>query len=183
MSRQCPRCHVPFELLKKAFATIDTCPQCGGLFLDPGEGMALHGADSDPTFLVKDGRARQVGTSELACPNTSHPRRVMEVYAVGPDDAAVEIDHCGTCGGVFLDAGESEALEARMSAAPAQATLERTSFASPPGENQERAIQEARASSGKGFFTNLLTTLVEVGAVAGGGLAASQRYGRRHRRR
>ncbi len=109
MSRECPRCHVPFESVKKPFATIDACPQCRGIFLDAGEGMALHGADSDPSFLVRDGRAKEIGDSTLFCPNAAHLSRRMRVYEVGSGAGAVEIDHCPLCAGVFLDAGEAEA--------------------------------------------------------------------------
>ncbi len=179
MSRQCPRCQVAFEQVKKPFATIDTCPKCGALFLDPGEGAALRGADSDPTFLVRDGRATKVGAGELICPNTSHASRALDVYTIGHGEQAVEIDHCGECGGVFLDRGESEAIEQAVGGMGASVPVERTSFASPPGSNQQRAIEEARASSPDGFFSNLLTRLV---GGAAEGMSRADRYGRRHRR-
>lgn len=180
MSRDCPRCQVSFEPLRKAFATLDACPRCGGLFLDPGEGLALHGADSDPTFLVKDGKARLLGDGELTCPNTAHPARVMQVYAIGEGDEAVEIDHCFACGGVFLDRGESESIEERVSQVPG--TPESSPFAAPPPRsNQEIAIAEAQAtaderpgwrSAGGGLVGDVLGLL--------GAFGRSARYGRRH---
>lgn len=179
MSRQCPRCQVAFEQVKKPFATIDSCPRCGGIFLDPGEGMALRGADSDPTFLVRDGRATKIGAGELVCPNTAHARRTLDVYTIGHEEA-VEIDHCAECGGVFLDRGESEAIESAVGGMGASVQVERTSFASPPGSNQSRAIEEARQSSPGGFFSSLLTRLATGTAE---GMARADRYGRRHRRR
>lgn len=177
MSRSCPRCQIPFTQVKKPFATIDTCPQCGGLFLDPGEGMALHGADSDPTFLVRDGRATKLRAGELQCPSTTHASRALDVYTIGHGEEAVEIDHCGECGGVFLDRGEGEAIEHAVGGMGASIPAERTSFASPPGSNQSRAIEEARQSSPGGFFSSLVTRLVSGTAE----LADARRYGRRHR--
>ncbi len=187
MSRDCPRCHVPFEPLRKAFATVDACPRCGGLFLDPGEGMALHGADSDPTFLVKDGKARLLGDGEIACPSRAHPRRVMQAYAIGEGEDAIEIDHCAACGGVFLDRGESESIEQRVSqapATPAPGTPQSSPFAAPPRSNQEIAIAELQATadqrprwsspsrSGGGLVGDVLGFL--------GAFGGSTRYGRRH---
>ena len=175
MSRSCPRCQVAFEQVKKPFATIDVCPKCGGIFLDPGEGMALHGADSDPTFLVRDGRATKIGAGELVCPSTAHDRRTLDVYAIGHGDEKVEIDHCAECGGVFLDRGESEAIEHAVGGMGASVPVERTSFASPPGSNQQRAIDEARASSPDGFFSRLLSSL------AADGTRDTRVFGRRRR--
>ena len=176
MSRSCPRCHVAFDAVRRPFATIDTCPRCQGIFLDPGEGMALHGADSDPTFLVRDHRGTKVGPSALSCPNTTHASRVMDVHAFGGGESQVEIDHCPSCGGVFLDHGEDEFLEARMSHPPSEHS--RPSFVGPPGSNHEIAIDQARETAQKGFFSTLLTSLV-TGAAEG--LARGSRYGR-HRR-
>jgi Zn-finger nucleic acid-binding protein len=180
MSRACPRCHVPFGELKKPFATLDACPQCGGIFLDPGEGAALHGADSDPTFLVKDGKARLVGDGELRCPSEAHPPRTMRIYAIGGGDDAIEIDACPACGGVFLDRGEDRAIEARISGVPA------SPFEAPPRSNQEIAIAELQASADErpgwrqsartgSFVSDLLGFL--------GGPARGERWGRRHRHR
>ena len=96
------------EIVKKPFAEIDVCPQCYGIFLDRGEGTALHGADSDASFLVEDGRARLVRPSDYACPNGAHAPALMEVFAVGYDADLVEFEHCRTCKGVFLDRSEHD---------------------------------------------------------------------------
>ncbi|MBX7194721.1 MAG: zf-TFIIB domain-containing protein [Sandaracinaceae bacterium] len=154
MSRECPRCLVPFDSLKKPFATIDVCPRCQGIFLDPGEGMALHGADSDPSFLVKDGRAKEVGDSTLVCPNRAHATRRMRVYEVGQGEGSVEIDHCPLCAGVFLDHGEAEALEAHVNAKPT------SPFAVEPTSNHDRAIALAQAELDKPAFSSTGTPTV-----------------------
>lgn len=178
MSRECPRCHVAFEALRKPFATLDACPRCGGLFLEPGDGAALRGAASDPTFLVKDGRARRVGASALVCPSDAHPAQAMDVFAVGEGSEAVEIDACPTCGGVFLDRGEDQAIEERVSGVP------HSPFEKPPLSNQEIAIAEMQASTeerpgwrGIGHDTSLVGDIV--GLL---GRLGRHRYGRRHPR-
>ncbi len=88
--RRCPKCHVDFEVVTKLFAEIDVCPGCAGVFLDAGEGIAIHGASADAGFLVKDGRAHLVRPSELVCPSTTHAATVMQIYAIGFEAQSIE---------------------------------------------------------------------------------------------
>lgn len=184
MARKCPRCRVAFEIVRKTFAEIDVCPRCGGLFLDRGEGMALHGADSDASFLVEDGRAHLVRKSDLVCPNETHGPTAMDTYAVGFAEDAIELESCPSCKGVFLDRGEDAEIEAREGNEVRTATGAR--FSAPPEtDRQALAVEAARAEKNESLFSRFFGDLVRgTGEVLrdGAALAGRRRYGRRHRR-
>ena len=185
MSRQCPRCRVDFELVKKPFAEIDLCPRCGGIFLDRGEGVALHGADSDPSFLVEDGRAHLVRASELGCPSAAHGPVAMQVFAVGFGGDAIEFEHCPQCRGIFLDRGEDEELEAAAGNGAGFTTAGGARFSAPPSvDRQAQAIEAARAEKDRGLFATFFRDLVSgTGEVLrdGAEMTRRRRWGRRHR--
>jgi len=108
---ECPRCWV--EMCKKEVevsgpnVTIDICPRCDGIWLDPGELGKLLGDRKLTDYLTKE-----IGTkskSRLLCPRC---RALMDIEKA--DD--VEVDVCLGCHGVWLDSGELDALEARSAA-------------------------------------------------------------------
>lgn len=176
------------EIHSRAFAEVDQCPRCQGAFLDPGEGVAVHGAHAEPSFLLEDGRARLKGRSELRCPAHGAPNGagaggpflhaapsapLMDIYVIGADPDAIEIDYCGTCGGFYLDAGEGAAL-LELAERAEQVIRSRTGaeFAAPPADHQDRVVDEARERKGKGLFAEMVKGLIY----------GSVQY-RRHRRR
>jgi len=172
--------------VRTTFAEIDLCTQCGGVFLDPGEGVADHGAD-DAGFLVADGRAVRVRKSSLTCPATEHAAAAMDVYSMGEGSAAIEFDYCPVCSGVFLDKGEGAALDA-LDSRDAAGTLEiqgatGARFAAPSVEpdRQSIAIERTRATGDRSFFKDFLADCLK--AVALTGSVALDSSTRQHRRR
>lgn len=147
-----------------AWAEIDSCPECGGAFFDPGEAVAVHSASAEPGWLIADGRAKKQGPSALSCP--AHPEGVlMDAYLVGEGERVVEIDYCHTCGGAFLDIGEGGQLTDAVLSMGDRAEVEGRSgarFAAPPGSNAEQAIDETRAREGKGVFGELMRGVLDI---------------------
>lgn len=141
----------------RKFATIDQCPKCGGAFFDPGEGVAVHGAEAEPSFLIAEGKARVVRTSDLRCPAHESGAPLMEVHAIGEEDA-VEIDYCTACGGFFLDAGEDVGLFdlAHAAEAPLLRTATGAQFAAPPGQVQRDVVEDVREKKGKSAFVEMM---------------------------
>lgn len=163
--RQCPKCKVDFQVVRKTFAEIDVCPQCSGVFLDPGEGIATHGADSEASFLVHDGRAQIVRISPYQCPSSAHEPTAMKVYAIGFGEGAIEIDYCPRCTGFFLDAGEGAALDALD--ANEVTTASGARFSAPPAvDNQAKAIAQAQEEGNKGLFATFVTDMFRSAAGA-----------------
>lgn len=153
--RQCPKCQVDFQVARKTFAEIDFCPQCEGVFLDPGEGVSMNGADSDGSFLVADGHAKLVGKSRFKCPSTGHATTTMDVYTMGSAEHAIEFEHCPECKGFFLDKGEGPALDALDAAEITGASGAR--FTAPPGaDRQSQAVEQARSASSRSFFQDFV---------------------------
>lgn len=182
--RSCPKCQVAFEVVRTTFAEIDLCPRCGGVFLDPGEGVATDGADSDGSFLVTDGRAKLLRTSEFKCPSTAHHVTTMNLYTIGDGSHAIEFEHCPACQGYFLDKGEGPALEALDALEGVEVTSGTGArFEAPPMlDNQSLAADRIRATGTRSFFRDFVVYCLEIAAqgviVVGAGTAAS-----RHRRR
>lgn len=180
--RRCPKCKVEFQIVRKTFAEIDVCPQCGGVFLDAGEGVAIHGAEADASFLVKDGRAHLVRASELACPSSAHPATAMNVFAIGFGEQSIEFEHCGACHGVFLDHGEGAAMEAMERTEQEVTTATGARFSAPPATDRHAAAVDAvRAEKGRSFFEVFVTDFLRGAARAGAALADAEPH-RRHRR-
>lgn len=182
--RQCPKCQVDFQIARKTFAEIDVCPQCAGVFLDPGEGLAIHGATSEASFLVRDGRAHVVRKSPYTCPSRTHEATTMDVYAVGFGHQAIEIDYCPRCTGFFLDHGEGAALDAMDSSDEDVTTTSGARFSAPPAiDNQTRAIEQARSEGQRGFFETFVASVVSTAAQAATTMGEANREHRRQQRR
>lgn len=146
----------------RTFATIDHCARCGGLFAEPGEAQSGLGHRHDVGDLARLGLAEIVGPSKIGCPSGHGP---MLVYRMKGPDGPLELDVCGTCTGVFFDAGESDLLKHLSARAGEVQTASGARFSAPPSAgNQDRAIAEARQSSSGNAFGAFWTSIV-VGAV------------------
>lgn len=135
---------------KRTFATIDVCPNCHGTFLEAGEGVSAFGPEAEVKFLIDDGRAHAVGTSQRKCPSG---HGAMATFAIKKADGSVEVDLCEECGGFFLDAGEGEALAAIDAAPPG-------TFAGPPRMSAHDLAIESVRQSGDSFFARFVTDFV-----------------------
>ncbi|MCA9610377.1 MAG: zf-TFIIB domain-containing protein [Myxococcales bacterium] len=137
----------------RAFAEIDVCDQCGGAFLDAGEGIMTHGAAAEPEALAAGGHAHATGQGALRCPVDGAR---METWEVGAEDEPVEIDWCRTCGGFFLDAGEGEALmELADRTEDVLRSRDGATFAVPPKDAEPDIVDAYRKEKGKSFFSEM----------------------------
>ena len=117
--RHCPRCTYPLEVRVQNDVTIDACRRCGGSFLDLGKAGRVVGEDADPHKWPKEVFARPPGPSWLRCPAGHGP---MWSFVLGWEGRYVEIDGCGVCRGLWLDANEAEVLGSVTSQAKAEST-------------------------------------------------------------
>ncbi len=104
----CPRCNVTMkaEYVQKLGpdVRIDVCEKCGGSWFDRGE---LAQTIKDRRIADQLSEAPIRGTmSPIACPRCGGRMRVRKEWDV-------EVDVCISCGGVWLDHGELEELEAQ----------------------------------------------------------------------
>ncbi|WP_005033220.1 zf-TFIIB domain-containing protein [Holophaga foetida] len=116
----CPKCGM--ELLEFCYQTIriDQCSSCDGIWLDKGELEAVERAkkgmllseELNTRWIQARERLRAATPGELAERQAlSHqrcPRCHVELEEV--QEHGVSVDRCTQCGGVWLDAGEINAL-------------------------------------------------------------------------
>jgi membrane associated rhomboid family serine protease len=100
----CPKCLSDMTELEHQGVTIDVCPGCRGIWLDPGELAQLRGAAEDLPGEVDSiaSGTRHLETSTYICPRCQGGFDTFE-YAPG---TGLYIDRCKDCKGIYLDAGE-----------------------------------------------------------------------------
>lgn len=105
--RECPRCAFPMRAVTRDGIELDHCLRCGGTFLDPGEEAETLGMPASPEVWRTSSVTEELGLSRLRCPVD---RTRMAAYAVAFGDRRVEVDLCGRCSGMWLDAEEGVKL-------------------------------------------------------------------------
>jgi uncharacterized protein len=105
----CPKCMEPMAQVYYAGVAVDRCTVCKGIFFDELEKEQLQ--------EIKDGEGVDIGSSALGarfntrnrinCPRCGNPMICM----ADPNQPHIWFEHCTTCGGSFLDAGELHDLK------------------------------------------------------------------------
>lgn len=129
-TRRCPRDGVALAAVALATgegATVDTCGDCGGFFLDKNELLRLTG-DRRLNSVLRDEAGVQ--PAAIGCPacGTSMVREIVRVRDTEPDaiealpvdGGRVAVDVCPGCFGLWLDRGELDILRARINRAPVE---------------------------------------------------------------
>lgn len=103
MQRHCPRDRTLLVERKLEGVTVDECPKCGGAFFDENE---LGRATGDKELARYLSTIHGAASSPMVCPACGN---LMDLDKVDE----VELDHCTSYLGVWLDKGEMERLGAR----------------------------------------------------------------------
>ena len=108
----CPACG---KTMKKIFIpsagiSVDICTDgCGGIFFDNQELQKFNHASSDVSIIQKELEGKsftKVDESETRiCPACGKPMVKTSIKGIG-----IQIDTCYSCGGIFLDNGELDAI-------------------------------------------------------------------------
>lgn len=153
----CPRCRPErLEAVMTQYSVeVDACPRCKGRWL--GRGEIFHfTARPKPLMLALKEAERHSAPGELLSPVTGKPMRRAKVFD------KVEIDLCPDSGGLWLDAGEVEAL---VSVRPSGVAFGRTLEAAPlPGTPLSPKALAAYAAGARGM-PNLALRSVSVLAL------------------
>ena len=91
---KCPRDNTELKELKYNHNTVLKCPTCEGLWILK---RVVYITMNKLPKIPEDAK------SQLRCP---HDQTKLSVF----HHDGVEIDHCATCGGIWLDAGELNTL-------------------------------------------------------------------------
>jgi membrane associated rhomboid family serine protease/Zn-finger nucleic acid-binding protein len=112
--RTCPRCSLPLKSTRYDAVELDLCGECGGVWLDGGEGRAVIGPAADPSLWQEHGAVATRTPTDTPCPADGAPLESI-VLRHGRDEVTVEA--CPTCQGLWLDAGEGARVQAVVTAA------------------------------------------------------------------
>jgi Zn-finger nucleic acid-binding protein len=103
----CPRDKITMREEVVGQAHLDVCVKCGGQFFDAGEMFAACGVKADPSYWDRPETGGTVKASPIACARCGSHMLGQDVSYEG---VHVEIDRCGSCGGIWLDKGEVQTL-------------------------------------------------------------------------
>ncbi len=112
--RKCPRCFLPLKSARYSEVEMDLCGECGGVWLDGGEGAEVIGPAVDPALWQSHGAIASRTPTERPCPVDGAPLESL-VLRHGKDEVTIEL--CPTCQGLWLDAGEGSRVAAVVTAA------------------------------------------------------------------
>jgi Zn-finger nucleic acid-binding protein len=98
----CPGCDSDLILVNNATDDVDVCGSCGGLWLDGGE-LWMEGA------VLPADLAPEKTEDPRICPRDQHLLQALT-------NGKLHVDVCTCCGGIFLDGGELEGLQAATAA-------------------------------------------------------------------
>lgn len=106
----CPVCTKDLSTTKVAGVSLDTCQKCGGIWFQEGRLQKILRKPLDSLRKsIQDWRERSVKGEGRWCPQCLHP--MVLVSREGPEGTReVFTDCCASCGGVWLDRGELEAI-------------------------------------------------------------------------
>lgn len=116
---KCPRCTADLRTTSYAGVEIETCPVCEGEWLDAGELREIvYAAEKHLTAEEIDRIAwlnkrvfniKQLTQERLPCPKCPGQKLRPFNYACG---SGIILDKCPACGGIWLDRGELELVQA-----------------------------------------------------------------------
>jgi len=122
-TRYCPRCTYPLVRNPHAQSEIDYCTRCQGTLVEPGGAIEQFGEFADPKVWVNK-LGNQTTGEQLGCPAC---KNTMQGFQVPFEFRSVVVDHCGSCGALWLDRGEGQKLAEIVAAAAASGALNTTS--------------------------------------------------------
>lgn len=125
---KCPRDGTTLASVEILKLQLDKCPRCGGLWCDCGEMERLRDARIEGIEQVLERKYPDAAVHEgdtkayMRCPRCEEARLLRHHYTyVNP----VEVDRCESCSGVWLDAGELDAIIGEKARLEQEADLER----------------------------------------------------------
>ena len=104
----CPDCHEPLIVYEFQGVEIDRCLSCGGTWLDSGElAMITELAGVEPGGLTRALENKtEVSRTKRRCPRCGKKLRIIHMG----ENPSIELDRCPRGHGLWLDAGEMEAV-------------------------------------------------------------------------
>ena len=101
----CPRDGAPLETRTVDETPVNTCPTCGGMFLEHGQLNRMAGptpGDLEFSTVDLDSLQHDDAYGPIECPR-DHVRMAKVDFNV---DSSIILDYCATCGGFWVDGDE-----------------------------------------------------------------------------
>lgn len=100
-NRTCPRCSEEMWIVERKGQKLDTCSRCKGIWFDASELDSVMGGEGRVELLV--GIKPSIRGEKLLCPTCIGYMEPKDIFGVF-------VDVCPDCGGIWLDAGETEKI-------------------------------------------------------------------------
>jgi Zn-finger nucleic acid-binding protein len=107
---ECPHCRQGFDKRLLGSVEVSECPSCGGMWISERH-LQFAKDETDPDLnwmdfdLWKNRERFRLAERTIACPSCDDDLTVLDY-----GDTGVQVDYCDSCRGVWLDAGEFEAI-------------------------------------------------------------------------
>jgi Zn-finger nucleic acid-binding protein len=143
----CPVCKVELVNVSVGKVLIDACLNgCGGLWFDQMELRKFdepHEAFDEKLLKLENTRPQSIRPKKLRCPRCETIVMMRHFFSIKRN---VEVDECAQCGGVWLDAGELDAIRSEFTSESAKLAAAENYFAARFDEDLKAARKESEAS-------------------------------------
>ncbi len=105
----CPKCDSAFEKIFVETIELDRCTNCKGIWFDSGELKEILKIKNSEKVDIGDQKVgkRNDNIKNVRCPKCNQIMAPM----VDLKQSHIWYEYCGSCGGVYLDAGELKDLK------------------------------------------------------------------------
>lgn len=114
----CPACGDQLQEMACNELVLDVCRNgCGGIWFDNFElrqaTQSIHSLEEDwlPRVAAADERTHLDTDTKRPCPKCAGIRMLKHLFS---DFCHIEVDECPSCGGIWLDSGEFEQIQASL---------------------------------------------------------------------
>lgn len=163
---QCPRCSAELQTILYTGVEVETCPVCEGEWLDAEElGVIVQNAERKFTReeIAELDRARSQifhlgpqAPERISCPKCYNRKLVPFNYA---STSGIILDKCRGCGGIWLDKGELERIQALVDEWNGYLYQNKVRYAPVAARLQDEEEKAQAAGAVKSRFSFVMTVL------------------------
>lgn len=105
----CPKCQAEMKAVRYDFVQVDRCTGCHGIWFDLAEQEHLKKIDGSKSIDIG---TKKIGKQLNECHDIVCPKCDVKMLAMrDAQQSHIQFEKCGSCHGIFLDAGEFRDLK------------------------------------------------------------------------